>query len=376
MPCFNDGAWIDEAVGSVLAQTFQDFEIIIIDDGSTDSETVQKLGDYSAPRTHVYRTDNCGLPAARNYAAARARGEMFCALDADDLLAPTWFEKSVRMLDAHPDLAFVSHWLEAFGDEHWLWQPSSCVLESLLVRNTVNGAALVRRSAFEAVGGTTRACARAARTRDFWLRLVERGLPGTIIQEILFYYRRRAASMSRRMLEPGAYRKPLTALVDRHSSAYRAHLTGVLVSKEVESVELFREILEPSVRFDCVRRSFVIQSRGGTGTRRLRKPQPSAVRSCTSLRNALTTSSSSCSSRKRSRHSKGSWPPAGNTQPIWNTCSASQDNTRRTSRPGGRLAPHATALEQRVTELASHSANLESDRAELKRWVDSLQRAR
>src|SRR6185312_10573104 len=96
--------------------------------------------------------------------------------------------------------------------------------------------------AFEAVGGYDESMREGCEDWDFWLRLVERGLPGTIIQEILFYYRRRAASMSRRMLEPGAYRKPLTALVNRHSSAYRAHLTGVLVSKEVESVELFREI--------------------------------------------------------------------------------------------------------------------------------------
>ena len=99
LPCFNHGAFIDEAVESVFAQTFQDFEIIVVDDGSTDAPTVEKLSSWTVPRLRVLRTGNRGLPAARNHAARHASGAVFCALDADDRLAPTWFEKALAVLD-------------------------------------------------------------------------------------------------------------------------------------------------------------------------------------------------------------------------------------------------------------------------------------
>jgi glycosyltransferase involved in cell wall biosynthesis len=258
MPCFNHGEFIDEALGSVLTQTFQDFEIIVVDDGSTDSATVEKLADYAAPRTTVLRTDNRGLPAARNHAARHASGQVFCALDADDRLAPTWFEKGIRVLDEQPGTAFVSHWLETFGDERWTWMPERCDLPALLARNAVNGAALLRRESFEAAGGYDEAMRDGCEDWDLWLRLVERGLSGVIIPEVLFYYRRRADSMSRTMLQEEAYRRPLDVLVTKHEAAYRSHLVDVLVAKEAESLHLADEIadlerdrlieLEPALR--------------------------------------------------------------------------------------------------------------------------------
>lgn len=242
IPCFNQGAFIGEAIASVRAQTSGDFEIVVVDDGSTDANTAAALDALPSPGVEVLRTTNRGLPAARNHAAAHAHGAVFCALDADDRLAPRWFEKAIAVLDAQPDVAFVSHWLETFGDERWTWTPERCDLPSLLARNAVNGAALVGREAFEAVGGYDESMREGCEDWDFWLRLVESGYRGHIIPEVLFYYRRRAGSMSRLMLEEQAYRRPLQALVAKHAPAYRAHLVDVLVAKEAESLHLAREI--------------------------------------------------------------------------------------------------------------------------------------
>jgi glycosyltransferase involved in cell wall biosynthesis len=244
MPCFNHGAFIAEAVDSVLAQTFQDFEIIVVDDGSTEPATLDALSQIGGPRTAVLRTANRGLPAARNHAALHASGEFYCAVDADDKLAPTWFEKAVRVLDDQADIMFVSHWLETFGDERWTWTPEQCDLTSLLARNAVNGAALVRRGVFESVGGYDETMRDGCEDWDFWLRVVERGFHGMIIPEVLFYYRRRSNSMSRLMLEEQVYRRPLEVLVAKHAAAYREHLTAVLVAKEAEVLHLTREIAE------------------------------------------------------------------------------------------------------------------------------------
>jgi glycosyltransferase involved in cell wall biosynthesis len=244
VPCFNHGEFIGEALGSVVAQTLQDFEIIVVDDGSTDPETHAALAELPRERITVLTTGNRGLPAARNYAAAHAGGEFFCALDADDKLAAQWFEKAVQVLDARPDVAFVSHWLETFGDEHWTWKPERCDLPSLLARNAVNGAALVRRAAFEAVGGYDESMRAGCEDWDFWLRLVERGFRGSIVPEVLFYYRRRADSMSRMMLDEQKYRHPLDVLVRKHAAAYREHLIPVLVAKETEVLHLSKEIAD------------------------------------------------------------------------------------------------------------------------------------
>ncbi len=244
LPCFNHGAFIDEAVASVRGQTCQDFEIIVVDDGSTEPATIETVSLLSGPGVTVLRTENRGLPAARNHAARHASGEVFCALDADDRLAPAWFEKGLRLLDDRPDVAFVSHWLETFGDEHWVWAPERCDLPALLARNTVNGAALVRRHAFEAVGGYDESMRDGCEDWDFWLRLVESGRAGAIIPEVLFYYRRRAESMSRVMLDAQAYRRPLDVLLAKHDAAYREHLTDVIVAKEREALHLGREVAD------------------------------------------------------------------------------------------------------------------------------------
>jgi glycosyltransferase involved in cell wall biosynthesis len=242
MPCFNHGAWIGDALKSVEAQTFQDFEIVIVDDGSTDPETLRTLEAIDIPSARVLKTPNRGLPAARNHAAAHARGEIFCALDSDDRLAETWFEKGMAVLDSRPDVAFVSHWLETFGDERWTWKPERCDLQALLSWNTVNGAALVRRTAFEAVGGYDASMRHGCEDWDFWLRLVESGHQGTIVPEVLFYYRRHAASMSRGMVTAAGYPAPLETLLDKHAPAYRAHLASVIVGREAERISLAQEI--------------------------------------------------------------------------------------------------------------------------------------
>ena len=242
LPCFNDGQWIDEALDSVRQQTFQDFEIVVVDDGSTDAATVRKLESIDDSNIRVFRTENRGLPAARNHAAAQARGELFCALDADDRLAATWFEKGQALLTSRPEITFVSHWLETFGDEHWTWKPERCDLPALLVKNTINGAALVRRAAFEAVGGYDESMRHGCEDWDFWLRLVEAGHQGTIIPEVLFYYRRHSTSMSRGMITSAGYPAPLETLLDKHAPAFRDHLATVIVSRESDRLSLGREI--------------------------------------------------------------------------------------------------------------------------------------
>lgn len=232
VPCYNLGAFLEEAVDSVLSQTFSDVEIVVVDDGSTDPATRALLDRFSRPRTTLLRGPNRGLPAAKNTGIAATSAPYVCALDADDRLAPTMLARSVAVLDAEPGIAFVSHWLRTFGDEEGDWTPSSCDFPALLDVNTVNGAALVRRSVVDAVGGYDETFRDGCEDWDFWITLVERGYRGTILPEVLFHYRRRDGSMSREMLREDGHPRLYQRLVEKHLDSYRIHAAALIVRRE------------------------------------------------------------------------------------------------------------------------------------------------
>lgn len=241
IPCYNLGQYLDEAVGSVLAQTFQDFEIIIVDDGSADEGTQALLAGFRRPATRIIRIEHGGLAKARNAAIAQARGEFLCALDADDRLHPSFLEKTVSLLDSDPSVTFVSSWLRMFGAEEWEWKPERCDLAALLCEDTVLTAALVRKEAVLAISGYDAAMpVQGDEDWDLWLTLVERGCRGVILREVLFDYRRREGSMSS-VSWYGSGHLPLARYrIGKHSEAYRANLVHVCLHQDAETSGLLR----------------------------------------------------------------------------------------------------------------------------------------
>src|SRR4029453_9679480 len=105
IPCFRQARYLPESVGSVLAQTHRNFEIIIIDDGSPDN-TSEVAARY--PQVRCIRQGNKGGPAARNAGIREAKGNFIVFLDADDRLLPPALELGVALLTACPDYAFIS----------------------------------------------------------------------------------------------------------------------------------------------------------------------------------------------------------------------------------------------------------------------------
>jgi len=89
IPCYNQGQYLTESIGSVLASDHQKIEIIVVDDGSTDPETCRILGGLDYPKTRLIRRENGGLAAARNSGIAAAQGRYILPLDADDRIGPT-----------------------------------------------------------------------------------------------------------------------------------------------------------------------------------------------------------------------------------------------------------------------------------------------
>ena len=234
VPCYNLGEYINEAIQSVLAQTVRDFEILVVDDGSTDEVTRSLLASRTWPSTTSYRTENQGLAGARNFLLERARGRYLCALDADDKLHPQYFEKTLAAFDTDPTLTFVSTRLQMFGEQDLVWPPElRCDLPTLLSDCPIFSAALVRREAVASVGGYDRHMpAQGDEDWDLWISLLEAGHQGVILPDILFYYRRRTGSLCDTCTRRETHLALLEYLIRKHEKSYRTHLMEALAWKE------------------------------------------------------------------------------------------------------------------------------------------------
>jgi glycosyltransferase involved in cell wall biosynthesis/SAM-dependent methyltransferase len=249
VPCFNLGPYLDEAVQSVLDQTFQDFEIVIVDDGSDDPATRQLFASYRRPKTRVLRTENQGVARARNLGLEHATGSYVSFLDADDLFERAFLERTVEALEENPSLTFASCWLRAFGAADFEWKPRSCDFPDLLAEDTVCTAALMRRDVLLSVGGFDPGMPVAGyEDWELAIRIVERGAKGLIVPEFLFRYRARAGSMTEACTAPHNHMRLFEYIVDKHLETYRVHHPGVMRVVSRRTSELERFLSDPPPR--------------------------------------------------------------------------------------------------------------------------------
>ena len=202
IPCFNYGHFVEEAVDSILAQTFQDLEIIVVEGGSTSLQSRLKVANLSKPKTKVVFQDRPTLTGAnRNFGISHARGKYICCLDADDRLMPTYIEKMVFLLE-HYDYDVVSSCLQFFGNRSdrigILERPN---LGLLLKANHVLTCALFRRALWVCSGGfrdtDPETTGYVWEDWAFWTRLAACGARFfNVSNEALFLYRNHDLGLS------------------------------------------------------------------------------------------------------------------------------------------------------------------------------------
>ncbi|MCL4233242.1 MAG: glycosyltransferase [Deltaproteobacteria bacterium] len=197
IPCYNMGAFVGEAVDSVLAQRLGEVEIVLVDDGSNDGETPEAI-DALARRApiRVVRTSNRGLAAARNEGVRTANGELIAFLDADDRFAPGALDAMDRASSAHPDAAYVYGHTRAFGARDEIWHRGDFNFFHLLYANEFEPAVMIRKEALDRVGGFRPVGpVPGVEDWDLWLRLGALGLFGRRIDAVTLEYRIRPGSM-------------------------------------------------------------------------------------------------------------------------------------------------------------------------------------
>ncbi|MCZ6684043.1 MAG: glycosyltransferase [Planctomycetota bacterium] len=193
-PYFNTGPLLHETAKCVFGQSLQQWEWLIIDDGTTDANALRVLDRYRGcdPRVRVIEhSENRGLSAARNTGFSEATTELILQLDADDLIEPTTLEKSVWYLESFPAAAFVKGYTVGFGSETYCWTRGFHEGQAFLRENLVTATTMIRRRVHTEVGGYDESIRGGMEDWDFWLRCADRGHWGGTIPEFLDWYRRR-----------------------------------------------------------------------------------------------------------------------------------------------------------------------------------------
>lgn len=220
IPCFNDGQFIDEAVASVKACQDSRYEIIIVNDGSTDQLTYQVLNKLKKDGYQVINQPNQGAAAARNTGVRQARGEYILPLDADNRIRTPYILKGIDILDRFSDVAVVYGDVEHFGEGidsleqlpafslpydtvsfengfRAIQKAPDFNLSWLINHNYIDTCAVFRKSVWEECGpydvNIPFGC---YDDWDFWLSISKKRYRFYHIPEVLFEYRVRATSLS------------------------------------------------------------------------------------------------------------------------------------------------------------------------------------
>lgn len=193
-PFYDTGPVFEETARSVLQQSFQQWEWVIVDDGSTDPDALEMLARTadSDPRIRVVRQENRGLPGARNTGFRHARADFVVQLDSDDLIEPTALDKWLWFLLSHPEYAIAKGYTVGFGAQEYLWRRGFHEAQTFLVENIVTVTGMIRRRVHEEVGGYDESIRGGFEDWDYWLKIADAGHWGGTIPEFLDWYRRRS----------------------------------------------------------------------------------------------------------------------------------------------------------------------------------------
>jgi glycosyltransferase involved in cell wall biosynthesis len=198
IPLYNAEEYIQSSVESILNQTFRDFELIIINDAATDSGR-KIVGAINDPRIRIVdHSKNQGLVASLNHGFSLCSGEYIARMDHDDVARPDRFEKQVRFLDAHPDIALLGSWFEYIGKGIVIKSPvTSEEIRYYSLFNSPFGhpTVMIRKSALSSFHGPYDPDFNMAEDYDLWCRIIDSQKTANL-PEILLDYRIHPQQMS------------------------------------------------------------------------------------------------------------------------------------------------------------------------------------
>ncbi|MGB5417244.1 glycosyltransferase family 2 protein [Algibacter sp.] len=200
VPCYNQAHFLEEALQSVLDQTYSSWECIIVNDGSPDNteEIAQKWCKTDKRFKYIFK-ENGGLPSARNSGIKISEGEYILPLDSDDILHEDYLIKLVPVLNNNQSLAIASCYRKFFkkdkDDVFYEYKAVGTTYHSLMFENILMPSSLFRKQCWTEVGGYDETMTKGFEDWEFWISILKRGWEFRFVEEFLFYYRKSNNSM-------------------------------------------------------------------------------------------------------------------------------------------------------------------------------------
>lgn len=198
IPYYNMGDYIEDTLDSLEKVDFGSMEIILVNDGSSKKSCINKLKEVEEKyKITVYNKENEGLSLTRNFGAKKANGEFLAFLDADDMVSPDYYKRSVEVLKHYRNVSFVGCWAQYFGESKTIWPTFNPEPPYLLVHNMINSSALIYKKAdYLSFGQNDPALIYGMEDYDSVISMVENGARGVSFPELWWQYRIRSNSMA------------------------------------------------------------------------------------------------------------------------------------------------------------------------------------
>lgn len=231
VPCYNQSQYLAETLDSVLAQSYTDWECIVINDGSTDeTEAVAMRYAQKDNRFKYTYQDNQGVSVARNNAIGQSVGEFILPLDGDDKIGPTYIEKALGIFEENPITKLVYCNAELFGAETGKWELPDYAYEDLIWSNSIFCSAVFRRTDFDKCGGFNPNMKEGYEDWDFWISFLNKEDVVHRLDETLFFYRIRSAS--RNQTAEDYKEKLFDQIYHNHVDVYNQYADRVFAYKQ------------------------------------------------------------------------------------------------------------------------------------------------
>ncbi len=244
VPCYKQAEYLSETLDSVFTQTYQNWECVIVNDGSPDNtEEIAKKYLVKDRRFKYVSQENKGLSSARNTGIAHSEGEYILPLDADDKIGSTYLEKAIARFEEVPETKLVYCKAELFGKINCYWDLEDYDYEKFIWNNCIFCTAMFRRSDYDLTDGYNMNMVHGNEDWDFWLSLLKKNDVVYRIEEVLFYYRVKEISMRTRLTQ--FLQENLVQLCQNHIEIYEPYKERiVLYHKQLDELSYFHSELD------------------------------------------------------------------------------------------------------------------------------------
>ena len=237
IPCYNQGEYILEAISSVEACQNRVYEILVINDCSTEILTI-KILDYLRDNGYLVidHQSNQGLAETRNTGIAKARGKYILPLDSDNKIRPEYIPKAIEILDKNSEIGIVYGNPEYFGERTGVWSVPEFNINKIAARNYIDACAVYRKQVWSECGGYDPKIPDKLGYEDwdFWLGAAEKGWQFYHVNEVLFDYRVRSNSMVSACRIPENHARLVHYICSKHLGIYTTNFASILAEKDAE----------------------------------------------------------------------------------------------------------------------------------------------